>query len=115
MFELQRSTLNMHPLYPSRSDALSAFRGIFFPGRAALPTTPSIFCRASQKTPDGFERSIHLSESRLLDEPLCQPHHLVGIIQSCVWLSCLTGYFLPGLICISERQGGRLLFWPISL
>lgn len=30
MFELQRSTLNMNPLYFSRSDALSAFRAIFF-------------------------------------------------------------------------------------
>ena len=41
MFELQRSTLNMNPLYFSRSDALSAFRAIFFfPGRAAPRTKP---------------------------------------------------------------------------
>jgi hypothetical protein len=31
MFELQRSTLNKHPFYFSRSDALSTFRAIFFP------------------------------------------------------------------------------------
>jgi len=30
MLELQRSALNIYPLHPSRSDALSAFRVIFF-------------------------------------------------------------------------------------
>ena len=41
-FELERSTLDIHPLYFSRSDARPAFRAIsFFPERAALSTTPS--------------------------------------------------------------------------
>jgi hypothetical protein len=102
MFELQRSTLNMHPLYFFRSDALSAFCAIvFFPGRAALQTTPSNFCRL-RKHVMGLNV---LSESLLRDEPLCQPLHLVGIIQSCVWLSCFTGYFLPGLISSSPKLG----------
>ena len=30
MLELHRSALNIYPLHPSRSDALSAFRVIFF-------------------------------------------------------------------------------------
>ena len=41
----------------------------------------------------------------LLAEPLCQPHHLVGIIQSCVWLSCFIGYFSPGLITVFPLEG----------
>ena len=40
-----------------------------------------------------------------LAELLCQPHHLVGIIQSPVWLSCFTGYFSPGLIIVFTPGG----------
>ena len=54
--------------------------------------------RASQKPRDGFERATPLL---LLDELLCQPCHLIGIIQSYVRLSCFTGYFPPGLVKIS--------------
>jgi hypothetical protein len=41
----------------------------------------------------------------LLAELLCQPHHLVGIIQSRVWLSCFTGYIAPGLITVLSSEG----------
>ena len=40
-----------------------------------------------------------------LAELLCQPHHLIGIIQSRVWLSCFTGYFPPGLIIVFTPGG----------
>jgi hypothetical protein len=41
----------------------------------------------------------------LLAELLCQPHHLVGIIQSRVWLSCFTEYIAPGLITKFSMTG----------
>jgi len=47
------------------------------------------------------KRAMGLNDQSLfipLPELLCQPHHLVGIIQSRVWLSCFTGYFSHGLI-----------------
>jgi hypothetical protein len=41
----------------------------------------------------------------LLAELLCQPHHLVSIIQSRVWLSCFTEYIAPGLITKFSMTG----------
>ena len=37
-----------------------------------------------------------LNDRSLLAELLCRPHHLVGIIQSLVWLSYFTRHFSPG-------------------
>lgn len=51
----------------------------------------------------GFERSMPLSSPRRA--AMSTTHHLVGIIQCRVWLSCFTKHFSPGLIITVSLEG----------